>query len=537
MKKFLVVLTILVLVAGSVFADISGKVEASYKFAFATERADKSIVWGSNANYEKPGTGKVDASFTLDSQSAGLTGEGMPYVDLAVSAKIAGFYSYSSEHANTKNVKDLTKVTWTIKVAKFDIVGDGWKLNLLNAKGAALDLAVSAIDYETFNWYTPEQNDAYYTYANAFDYADGVTLSYKDFIVGVGFNSSDIRDRNAAITLEVATPEFTFDAVKVQAGAGFTQTGFVPAGDTVGEMVLVSKAATKGAKNVYWLAESDSAEVKIDANGYTYPAFPGVYYKITTKPGNLGGEKQFGGSVKVSYDADVKASVAIDLGKRSTDDKVKFDLAANLQVSPVTVDVYFVNEGVTVTDAKGVVNGGDPIALGYEKYLSARAIIALGDVIENVPVKLTITGTDLLNDDRAISVEANTTAVKDFDITVSANSILQKSDFNLAAEVVYTGIENLKIDAGVEYTFDAKLLAINVDTEYTAEKYTAKGGAFIATNFTDMIFGGDISVESDKLVNGATLKAEFDGFAVGNYSDKNYHVGVSTLILSCTVEF
>ena len=532
MKKLLVVLTILVLVAGFAFADISGKVAAEYTFGFSKADArglaeDYSVT----AGYAKPGTGKLDATFTLDSQSAGFTGENMPYVDLAVTAKISGYYGYSSEHYDKKTAKTLS---FTYKISKFNIVGDGWSINLLKSSAAALDLAVSAIDYETFHWYTPEQNDAYYSLDKPFDYADGVSVTYKDYVLGVGFNTTDLKDKYAAISVEIKTPEYAFGDVKVQAGAGFSQTADVKAVEAKVSLVTfetdTDAKKVKPQADVTWVAISGTLEDGL-------PNSAGVYKKtVAAVPAVPGGFRVGGASAKVAYDTEaVKASVAVDAIRVSGDEKIYFDLAANLQVAPVVADVYFNNNGAAAVDAKDDTNF---IPLGIENYLSARVKVALGDVIESVPVTLTVTTRDLVNAARQFDVEVNTTAVKDFDITAGVYDIDANKNVYVEADVKYTGIENVEIEADAGYHFDAKVLFFDLDAKYTAEMFTAEAEVILASDFTDTFFACAASVESDKLIEGATLSAKLEGVDFGTaLADLRFRFGSAALTLGCTVEF
>jgi len=496
MKKLLVVLTILVLVAGFAFADISGKVSASYTFGFSQMKDDEGEVSVFSAGYSKPGTTSLDATFSLDSQSAGFTGENMPYVDLAVTASISGYYNFSDEHgyvwSGVKYVyldddfepQEANKLYFSLSVKTFKIVGEDWEINLKNSEGARTDFAVSAIDSKTFHKYTIDQNTAYYSFSNNVYNATGVSVTYKGYVAGIGYNNPDIKNEKADITLEVKTPEFVFGDMTVQAGAGFSQERL------------------------------------------------------------LGGvEKKGGVSAKVAYATDsVKASVGVDALKASGKD-IAFDLAANVTVAPVTADVYYANASTFAYSSKKIPYTSTPTAKAeLKELLSAKVVVALGDVVENVPVKLTFTGKDLLKKNvnyTSWSAAVNTTAIENFDITLTVGGLQAKEKLNIEAKVKYTGIENLTLTGTAMYRFNDKLAGLTLVAEYEAEKYTAECDLLYATDFTNSFFGIYALVETDKLIEGATLAAELSGVDLGVTLDSSlgFVVDGAALTLSCTVEF
>ena len=361
-------------------------------------------------------------------------------------------------------------------------------------------------------------------------YANGVSVTYKGFVAGVGFTTVDLNDAKAGIVAEVATPEFVFDNVKVQAGVGFSQKG--------------STAATT--KTNY--TAIDNRFVLVD----------GEYYPVLDKTTEdvafaLNGEKAVVGSAKVAYEADaVNASVAADFSKSSKENEAKFDVAANVVVAPVAVDVYYGNY-VAATDAKDPAS--KPASVSAENLLSAKVVFDVAKLAENVPVKVTVTGKDLLNRydnaktdkqyiqaigknyGKIVDVAVNTTALKNFDITVTAGDLLNKTETYAEVEATYTGIENVELGADVSYTFDSKTLDFDVTAKYTAEKYTVEGELELVTDFESSLLFVDASVESDKLVDGATLKAAYTTIVGFDFVDAKKVSSLGALTLSCTVEF
>ena len=79
MKKFLVVLTILVLVAGSAFAAISGSVTAQYDFDFSAKEVSYNA-FGTNGKFE----------FELKADTTEVTGANKPYATVTVAISYDG---------------------------------------------------------------------------------------------------------------------------------------------------------------------------------------------------------------------------------------------------------------------------------------------------------------------------------------------------------------------------------------------------------------------------------------------------------------
>ena len=545
MKKILVVLTILVLVAGFAFADISGKVSAEYGIGFFNalyEDADGNWqVYDATSTTYKPTSKQLLATVTLDKQIGGKTGEVTPYVDLKITAEFSRVYlnsetGYLQDYDVAANAPaDKFKVS----IDTFAIVGEDWSVNLLKAEGAKLDLAKSAIDSVTFHEDFADENTQYFSMKKDIAYTKGLSVTYKDFVVGFGINTADLRDDNAAITVEAKTPEFAFGDVKVQAGVGFSQTGNTYKAGTAETYTSIG--------TFYYLegeeyVEGEEMFVKTDA---------------TEATGDFGGVKAFVASAKIAYDTDaVKASVAADFSKSSKENEAKFDLAANVGVSLVTVDVYYGNY-VQVKDGKK-----PETVVTAENLLSAKAVFDIAKLAETVPVKVTITGIDLLNRydntnaahlldgkqwyitnigkayGKIVDVAVNTTALANFDITVTGGDLFNKSATNLDVDVIYTGIENLKLEADVNYEFSTKWTETAVKGTYTAEKYEAEVELDLATDFEYALFGFGASIKSDKLVDGATLKAAFAGITFGYEQNKAVKTNtLGALTLSCEVEF
>ena len=206
-----------------------------------------------------------------------------------------------------------------------------------------------------------------------------------------------------------------------------------------------------------------------------------------------GDASTIGGSINVAYAADsLKASVASDMGYDLVAEKFNFDVAAKASLSPVALDVYFRNTATA----------------GYagENLLSAKAVIDLASF--NVPVKLTITGKDVIN---AQNLSAKAEVAVAEPITVSVNG----------------GYAFKKLSSG-SYV-DSKTWSAGIDMKYACEQFTAKAGAALSgiTEVTKVT--ANASIESESIIPGATIGlywADVNDNATGektmNLLDKEY---------------
>lgn len=203
--------------------------------------------------------------------------------------------------------------------------------------------------------------------------------------------------------------------------------------------------------------------------------------------------KVFGGSVKVAYTADTfKASVASDLGY---DGEFGADVALNVAYAPVTLDAYY-----TTMSNKDVF-----LAVG--NLLSAKVVTDLNEF--DVPVKLTVTGKDLINKQ------------------------------NLSAEVAVTVAEGLTVTPSGGYVIADETWNAGASVEYKADAFTAKvGGKYYSTEQLKL----NASVESTALVPGATLKLAYAGddvlnkLAPADQTDLDNGV-LGKVVASCKIAF
>ena len=182
------------------------------------------------------------------------------------------------------------------------------------------------------------------------------------------------------------------------------------------------------------------------------------------------GVKNVGASAKASYATDVmSASVATDVGFAIADStKIDADVAANFKYDFVTVDAYYGT--APKTDASGATTAN---------LLSAKVVTDLNGF--NVPVKLTLTGKDLINSQ------------------------------NLSAEVAVTAVDGLTVKANGGYVIADKKISIGASAEYKAAAFTAKAavGYNWVVDASKAQLTASASIESDVLVPGATLKLAY----------------------------
>ena len=198
-----------------------------------------------------------------------------------------------------------------------------------------------------------------------------------------------------------------------------------------------------------------------------------------------------GGSLKLGFANDtLSASVAADLGYDIEKEEFGADVAANFAYDFLTIDAYY----GTVTDKN------------HKDLLSAQVVTDLNSF--EVPVKLTVTGKDLVNT-QDLGLKAEFT-VADVTLTPSVGYVI--------------GTETFKAGLKVGYTHEYFTLAAetSVETGFEKANTTLKASA---------------SVENTTLIPGATLKLAWadanDLINAKNADNNNY----GTVIASLEVKF
>lgn len=357
------------------------------------------------------------------------------------------------------------------------VSGENWSVSILGA-GAPKDFAKSAIDSYLYYSYNDYGYYEYYTYL-PFSYSlgysqynnpiPGVEISYNGYTAGLGLRGSYDEKQKALyekpdFLAYVYTPEYELaEGLKVNLGvAGFKNITY------------------------YYKDSSDKTNNVLTPN------------PIST----------VGGSVKVSYASDsFNAYVASDMGYDLINKAFNADVAAKIALAPVSLDVYYKNNETTYTS-------------NYVKYwragkdlLSAKAVVDLASF--NVPVKLTLTGKDLINAQ------------------------------NLSAKVEVSALEGLTISANGGYAFkavdakngtyaDSKAWSAGAGFEYESEQFTVALSAALkgVTSVTKVT--ASASIESETVIPGATVGLYWaDVNSTMNLLNKEY----GQVYLACEIAF
>jgi hypothetical protein len=468
MKKFLVVLTILVLVAGFAFATVTGSVEARYKFDFSDGKT-KTLTYGIWGTHSK-------VSFSLSTDKGGVDGSNKPYAVVAVDLTLSATAIDATTTAAQLKYDGASKATYhyvdfdgdidlavALKLSDFRIVGENWEINFLKAIGVG--------DYAKSAWEIDDTDDEKALDAPwAFKAEEGITVTYADYKVGV----RAVRGTDGVLVANVRTE--TKDLTFAEGVTGKAAVGI-------------------------GLGKKGSDDMTFD----------------------------FGASVKAGYATDaLTVDGAVDLQYVAKD--FDLDAAVKVAVKPVTVDAYFATKL-----QKQRLHG---VFANPENVLSVRVIVDLD------PVKVTVYGENLLNNDRLLAVKEEGTfgALKEdaqFGILPSLGNENNlgnvKAGFWFAnAGVGYDVMENLNVNAHVGYErlyykADAadKLhlsgLAIQVGAVYKLEVAKITADVYLGKEFGDIVLAGEsykydedlrvafvVGAESDKLVENAVLSAKLN---------------------------
>jgi len=528
MKKLFTVLAVL-LVASLAFAGFSGSVKAGYTFDFDNKTID----------YAKPGFGKVDVTFGWDSPVYTVGEAEGTHIEFALSTNFKGFYNLSGDHAKGYDpFRDADAWTWVykfedddraeyvkaginLKVDTFKIVGNNWEVSFVDSLG--LDFAKSAIDSKKFNKYTLEENVKNFSMDNSLKGAHNLVATIAGYKVGFGLGAGTwFKEGDETIyendwtdfvrfALTAVTPEYDFNGVKAQFGAGY---------------------------------QISSNTIKPRGNAKYYDD-----YKTYA----------FSASAKASYTSDkfsVSGAYDANLSETSKTDKDLYllnDLAVKFDFAPVTVDVFFANDGAKAKDKyyNYLENTAGHELAKDPNYLSAKAVVDVARVAENVPVTLTLTGTNLINEDKQVlSVEAETTIVPNFKFGAYFNNWfdfddawVEPSDVDhrkLGATVEFTGVQNLTLNAEAAYEIarkeELRKLYLLGGASYAHELFTASASVALEKAYErDAVMGAIVGAKSTTLVAGAELSAKAF-FNLNDLSGLDDDAD-NKLVLACKVTF
>jgi hypothetical protein len=463
MKKLLVVLTILVLVAGFAFATVTGSVEARYKFDFSEGKA-KTLTYGVFGTHSK-------IAFSLSTDKGGIDGSNKPYAVVAVELNLntdsvdatttAEALDYDGASKATYSY-DLGIASWLIKVSlkltDFRIVGENWEVNFLKAIGVG--------NYAKSAWETDDTDDEKALNMDwAFGAKEGITVTYDGYKIGVYAKRGT--DLNAEGSVRAESKEIE-------------------------------------------LGSATKAQVAVAVGG--------------SKKGSDALTFDFGVSGKASYASDAfTADAALDVQVK--DKKFDADASAKVVAGIVTVDVYGASH-IKVTSPRYFYGS-------TSKIISVKVALALD------PVKVTVYGENLVNNDRILAVKEEGKFGKlsedaQFGIMPSLGNqdifgVLVKGFWFANAGVGYDVMENLNVNAhfGYERAYgflgDEKGhlsgLAVQAGAVYKLEKVKITADAYVGKVFvkayedkdaSDLQFACVLGAESDSLVENAVLSAKLN---------------------------
>ena len=511
MKKGIIVLLITVLAAGFVFAaepTLSGSVSTKFSYDF-----DGNHDFGFNPEAAR-GSLKSEFTFSFDtiSTSKAVAGENAPYAEVEakvtfksdeIKFEIKEDSAVEKEEKKTLGSLDsdgkpvFFGLSLKAEITKANIVGNGWTVDLLKAK-AGSDYAKAAIDLRKAS------DKKYYAldYVYGFDKAAGITVDFTNYgilAVGLAGNKDNV---NASIFAETAADLLKFNEVALQFAGTFTKKDDVKKlGASAKASYEADKLAAGVAADFGYAAEKFDADVAVNAK-YEQDEFAvsaDAYYATKAEAKDAKG---------ISFDSEINY-----LGAKAVAD-------AKVIKTDVTVEAFDL-----LDDPDGGVKG--------KKTLN---VIAHNNYVEGVDV--TVSGLDLINDARDVSVEASTTLIENVTLGVYGKELINKQD--LGVDAVYTGIENVKLVGGVEYVINTKQLVAYGLVGYSANLFDCYARAdfskFLGTEGADL--GLSAGIESDKLVQNATLSLVWaaldrDGYTTNNVLNNQF----GKVVAACEIKF
>ena len=334
MKKVLVVLLIAVLAVGSVFAAVSGSVEAGYTFDFEEKTAEYNL----GGAYSK-------LSFTLITDSGSSTGSDKPYatatVDLAIFdwtvAKNSSFtWDWTEDgvtYAATPDGDDDINAMANFTLSDFRIVGENWEVDFLKAALFG-NYAKSAWEVDS----TSSKKAISYNNVPA-DAEKGFTVTYDDYTVGVGFESSSTYS-HALLSTETKAIEFEGGSAQAAVNVAYFKIAdeeaefyFIPSvkADYSVSDVALSVAADAGIAKEYF-----EADVSLTAS-YKPVVFDFFYATEISKPAKAYADTENILSVRAQFDVaelaeDVKVKLTVKAENLINDQKI---LSAEAEVTAI----------------------------------------------------------------------------------------------------------------------------------------------------------------------------------------------------------
>ena len=502
MKKVLTIAVVAMLATSMAFAGISGYGQLGYKYDFDS----KDTGFTNDTNI------KVDVDVVTASAEA--IAEGAVYASISGSFKLWAFNGVKGSASDDPMSEVLA---FAISDIKASINGANWSLDLLGMPGR-LDLAKSAIDSSTVKYedddygFDKEDYSSAKSYAVSFVKAPGFGFTYNGFTAGLGFFYRDkeaeakknvlgtdvaeyVKGTNFAAV--VSTPEIAvMDGLTLQAGASYYQN----------ETATLKTTTDKKQKG------ADSKKLATD-RGSAFGGSLAVKYEGDTVSANV--STDLGYKIK-HYDAPEAGSVPVEVKAK---EKFGMDIAAQVKVSPVTVDLYYNYDGTQ----KEAVDAN---------YLSAQ--VALDMNAFNVPMTLAIYGKDLARPVATAKPIDATATPTIFEKEMDGNKITKGTEYGIKTTV--TPVDALELSASFGFNTTSVPNKLG-DMDTAKEKKFFSWNASIGATYTMDVatFSGKVSMKNAGF-NADTTDLEKAIADPKADSAKAYKEAVNALVLGFEVE-
>ena len=502
MKKVLTIAVVAMLATSMAFAGISGYGQLGYKYDFDS----KDTGFTNDTNI------KVDVDVVTASAEA--IAEGAVYASISGSFKLWAFNGVKGS-ASDDPMGGVGR--FEISDIKASINGANWSLDLLGMPGR-LDLAKSAIDSSTVKYedddygFDKEDYSSAKSYAVSFVKAPGFGFTYNGFTAGLGFFYRDkeaeakknvlgtdvaeyVKGTNFAAV--VSTPEIAvMDGLTLQAGASYYQN----------ETATLKTTTDKKQKG------ADSKKLATD-RGSAFGGSLAVKYEGDTVSANV--STDLGYKIK-HYDAPEAGSVPVEVKAK---EKFGMDIAAQVKVSPVTVDLYYNYDGTQ----KEAVDAN---------YLSAQ--VALDMNAFNVPMTLAIYGKDLARPVATAKPIDATATPTIFEKEMDGNKITKGTEYGIKTTV--TPVDALELSASFGFNTTSVPNKLG-DMDTAKEKKFFSWNASIGATYTMDVatFSGKVSMKNAGF-NADTTDLEKAIADPKADSAKAYKEAVNALVLGFEVE-
>ena len=502
MKKVLTIAVVAMLATSMAFAGISGYGQLGYKYDFDS----KDTGFTNDTNI------KVDVDVVTASAEA--IAEGAVYASISGSFKLWAFNGVKGS-ASDDPMGGVGR--FAISDIKASINGANWSLDLLGMPGR-LDLAKSAIDSSTVKYedddygFDKEDYSSAKSYAVSFVKAPGFGFTYNGFTAGLGFF---YRDKDATTTKDVLNAKKVPEYVK---GTNFAAVVSTPEIAVMDGLTLQAGASYYQNETATLKTTTDKKQKGADSK------------KLATDRGSA-----FGGSLAVKYEGDtVSANVSTDLGYKikhydakpegpvevKAKEKFGMDIAAQVKVSPVTVDLYYNYDGTQ----KEAVDAN---------YLSAQ--VALDMNAFNVPMTLAIYGKDLARPVATAKPIDATATPTIFEKEMDGNKITKGTEYGIKTTV--TPVDALELSASFGFNTTSVPNKIG-DIKTTKEAKFFSWNASIGATYTMDVatFSGKVSMKNAGFnANDTDLKKALTNPKADSV-EKAYKDAVNALVLGFEVE-